>query len=225
MSYKITKIIILRDFKSFHLRHIFHMNEDFDLPYIAGDYQKIIPEEKVKGGTIEKINHTLFNSAGLLRIAEQAEQNSIIFLELEKGYWLKTIILDYENIVVDLFYSEGNKLLYSFFNVSSQTPTSLTIQKGNDQGLTYQKIKSNSTDPLFRQFFIKKALKQVNDKDFKKLLIPELMTAAEVANYLQMQIKTIQNWTSAGKIPVEYAGGTPRYRKTTIDKWLKGKKI
>ncbi len=225
MSYKITKITILRDNKSFYLRHIFHMNEDFDLPYIAGDYREIIPKEKVESGIVEKINQPLFNSAGLLRIAEEAEENSIIFLELEKGHWLKTIIIDFENIVVDLFYSEGNRLLYSFFNVSIQTPTTLIIQKEDDQGLTFQKIKSNAVDPLFRQFFIKKALNQVKDEDFKKLVTPELMTAAEVANYLQMQIKTIQNWTSSGKIPVEYAGGTPRYRKATIDMWLKGKKI
>lgn len=221
MSYKVTKIIILRDYKSFYLRQIFHMNEDFDFPYIAGDYQEIIPKEKINSGTVEKVNHPLFNSAGLLRIAEQAEQNSILFLEMEKGHWLETIILDFENIVVDLFYSESNRLLYSFFNVSSLTPTSLTIKKAKDQGQTFQKIKSNATDPLFRQFFIKKALNQVNDEDFKKLMTPELMTAAEVANYLQMKIKTIQNWTSSGKIPVEYAGGTPRYRKATIDKWLK----
>lgn len=139
---------------------------------------------------------------------------------MDKNNWLKKIILDFDNIIPDLFYSQGSRLLYSFFNVSVKTPFSLTIQKENDQGLTYQKVKSNSTDPIFRQFFIKKALNLVNEEEFKKFLIPELKTVDEVANYLQMKVKTIQNWTSAKTIPIEYAGGYPRYRKATIDKWL-----
>lgn len=52
-------------------------------------------------------------------------------------------------------------------------------------------------------------------------LYPDVMTAQQVANYLQMTRKTIQNWASEGKIPHKKINGTIRYIKSDIEKWLK----
>jgi excisionase family DNA binding protein len=47
------------------------------------------------------------------------------------------------------------------------------------------------------------------------------MTAEEVANYLNLEIKTIRNWTSEGKIPSVKLGSAVRYQKERKDNWLK----
>ena len=54
--------------------------------------------------------------------------------------------------------------------------------------------------------------------------IRELMNADQVADYLQVKKKTIQNWTSDGKIPFCHIGGSVRYRKSEIDEELSKKK-
>ena len=49
------------------------------------------------------------------------------------------------------------------------------------------------------------------------------MTAKEVTLYLNVEIKTIRNWTSENKISYVKLGSTVRYPKTKIDHWLKSK--
>ena len=46
------------------------------------------------------------------------------------------------------------------------------------------------------------------------------MTVEQVADYLQVKKKTIQNWTSLVKIPVCYISGIARYKKSEIDNKL-----
>ena len=43
------------------------------------------------------------------------------------------------------------------------------------------------------------------------------MTAAQAADYLQVEEKTIRNWSSQGKIPKSKIGGTVRYSKAVLD--------
>lgn len=49
---------------------------------------------------------------------------------------------------------------------------------------------------------------------------PELMTRAELAEYLRCDVSKINRYMKDG-LPVEYFGSTPRYRKADIDRWLK----
>ena len=53
---------------------------------------------------------------------------------------------------------------------------------------------------------------------------PEIMTAVQAADYLQIKEKTIRNWTSQGRIPSASIGGAVRYKKSDIDKLLVKKK-
>jgi excisionase family DNA binding protein len=50
------------------------------------------------------------------------------------------------------------------------------------------------------------------------------MTAVQAADYLQVEEKTIRNWTSQGRIPSASIGGAVRYKKSDIDKLLVKKK-
>lgn len=49
------------------------------------------------------------------------------------------------------------------------------------------------------------------------------MTAEQVAEYLQLDIKTIRNWNSENKIPYVKLGGSVRYPKERINNWIKSK--
>ena len=50
------------------------------------------------------------------------------------------------------------------------------------------------------------------------------MTAKQAADYLQVEEKTIRNWTSQGKIPASKIGGTVRYSKAALDELMAPKK-
>ena len=49
---------------------------------------------------------------------------------------------------------------------------------------------------------------------------PELMTKAELAEYLRCDVSKINRYMDNG-LPVEQFGSTPRFRKVDIDRWLK----
>lgn len=48
----------------------------------------------------------------------------------------------------------------------------------------------------------------------------EVMTAKQLAGYLQLNELTIYKWVQLGEIPVVKVGRTLRFKKGVIDKWL-----
>lgn len=48
----------------------------------------------------------------------------------------------------------------------------------------------------------------------------QLMTIAEVANYLRVKKRTVYDWLKKGKIPAIKAVGQWRFKRETIDAWL-----
>jgi excisionase family DNA binding protein len=86
----------------------------------------------------------------------------------------------------------------------------------------FTKIRNNSGDIIWRQYFIKRATKKIDvSAPPPSRLFPENMNAEEAAEYLNIEIKTLRNWTSSKKIPFSKIGGTVRYRKSDIDAFLK----
>ena len=49
----------------------------------------------------------------------------------------------------------------------------------------------------------------------------DIMTIKEVAEYLKLNEKTTYRLTSDGKIPAFKVGGSWRFRKADIDRWIK----
>jgi excisionase family DNA binding protein len=49
----------------------------------------------------------------------------------------------------------------------------------------------------------------------------ELLTPPEAAAYLKVAVQTIYDWVYDGKIPVERAGRSLRFRRSDLDTWLK----
>jgi len=52
----------------------------------------------------------------------------------------------------------------------------------------------------------------------------DIMTPKDVAEYLKMSNRAIQDWTKSGYIPAFKLVGSWRYRKSEIDNWLESKR-
>jgi len=52
----------------------------------------------------------------------------------------------------------------------------------------------------------------------------EFLTLKEVANYLQLNERTLYKWAQKGSIPASKLGSTWRFRKSDIDSWVETKK-
>jgi PTS system nitrogen regulatory IIA component len=52
----------------------------------------------------------------------------------------------------------------------------------------------------------------------------DIMTQKEVAKYLKMSNRSIQDWSKGGYIPAFKLVGSWRYRKSEIDNWLETKR-
>lgn len=53
-------------------------------------------------------------------------------------------------------------------------------------------------------------------------IVPELLTAQQVAELLNIKYQTLAYWRSSGKqgLPFVKCGHSVRYRKVDVDKWL-----
>ncbi|MEC9290887.1 MAG: helix-turn-helix domain-containing protein [Pseudomonadota bacterium] len=49
----------------------------------------------------------------------------------------------------------------------------------------------------------------------------DIMTMKEVSEYLKLNEKTAYRLTSEGKLPAFKVGGSWRFRKSEIDRWIK----
>ncbi len=163
----------------------------------------------------------MFNQARNAKIIESIGVNGLIYLELQPNQILNEIYLEPDNVISDILYGDRT-LIYSFYNSSNNNTISLTISSAEDTHNAYSKIKAHATDLEWRQYFIKQALIKpgVDKIKVSDPVIRELMTVDQVADYLQVKKKTVQNWTSKGKIPCCHIGGSVRYRKSEIDKEL-----
>lgn len=54
----------------------------------------------------------------------------------------------------------------------------------------------------------------------KTILMKEVMTPLEAAEYLSLHVRTIYRLARSGEIPARKVGGRWRFRKDVLDKWL-----
>ena len=221
MPYPVNKIIHHRDYKTFYQSLEFPLEETVQYPYIAGEMQSLIPEGA--GFDITKapvVKSPLFNRAGLCKLAVPVGEGGIYYLELREGHALDQVIVEPAETVVDLYYGEGT-LIYSFYNpigTGHDEYIILTAKLVKDTEGVYSKIKSDPTDPIWRQYFVRRVLVRLDaSAQPPPKQYPKYMTAIQAADYLQVEVKTIRNWTSLGKIPVSRISGTVRYSKAALD--------
>ena len=52
-----------------------------------------------------------------------------------------------------------------------------------------------------------------------------LLGAAEVAEYLDVHLRTAQLWLAAGEIPSTFVDGARRVRQEDLEAWLEGRRV
>ena len=227
MPYQVNKIIHHRDYKTFYQSLEFPLEETVQFPYIAGEMQSLIPEgARFDITKAPVVNTPLFNKAGLCKLVVPVGEGGVYYLELREDHTLDQIIVEPAGVVVDLYYGDGT-LIYSFYNPvgTGQNNIILTAKLVEDEEGVYSKIKSDPTDPIWRQYFVRRALVHLDaSTPPPPKQYPEYMTAKQAADYLQVEEKTIRNWTSQGKIPASKIGGTVRYSKAALDELMAPKK-
>jgi excisionase family DNA binding protein len=53
----------------------------------------------------------------------------------------------------------------------------------------------------------------------------QLLTAAEVADYLQVHRRTVRDWLAAGEIPATLVDGAWRVRVEDLEAWVESRRI
>jgi len=222
MPYKLNKIIFQRDNIRDYETHTHPLDTEIDFPFIAGKLQELIPLEHqyCKQSKLELSKSPLFNESGLTKLLPEVGLKGIFYLELRPGFKIKQLIVEPNDVVTDIYIGPKDRLIYSFYNPTRRNTISITCSLEKDYQV-YSKIKSDLTDIHWRQYFIRVA--QGNAEEKSESRVSENMTSEQVAEYLQLDIKTIRNWTSENKIPSVKLGGSVRYPKERIDNWLKTK--
>ena len=220
MSVIIKKIIFQQDFVDHYHSHEFVIEHSMPQPYLAGKLTDLVPlDAKLDPENTKGIRSPLFNKSGLMKQVLAVGKHGVYYLELRPGQKLSQIIVEPDEVVTDIYFGAKNTLIYSFYNPLDRETIVVrgSIEKDSDN--IYQKITSDPKNLQWRQYFVRRELIKFDKTHKPEKVYPELMTADQVADYLQCQKKTIQNWTSENKIPYEGGKGSRRYRKHKIDQW------
>jgi len=131
---------------------------------------------------------------------------------------LKSIFVIPDSITVDLLITNEGGLGYQFYNPSETCSITITITKADDKNSIAQKIRNHSDDLEYRQYFLRKALKKPDVAPIAKSQVefPDLMTAEQAAEYLQVSLQTIRNKTSSKELISVKIAGILRYRKEDL---------
>ena len=231
MPYKLNKIIFDRDNINDYETHTHPLDTEIDFPFVAGKLQELIPKAHQYGkkSRLELSTSPLFNESGLEKLIPEVGPKGIYYLELRPGHKLKQLVVDPDDVVVDIYIGVKDTLIYSFYNPTRRKSIAITAAIEKDDEGVYLKLKANPSDIRWRQYFINSIYsknKNLETQTFN-VAVRELMTQDQLADYLQVSKKTIQNWTSLGKLPTEKISGTKevRYRKSSIDEALKSGEI
>jgi excisionase family DNA binding protein len=208
MSFKLKKAIIEVDYGKSFASLTFNADQNVEHP-LLGDHKFLVPfEAKMNEAEINKL--PLINSSGQMQIIRDIGMHGVYYIFMQEGYLLDKIITEPDEIVIDIFFKE-NQLIYCFYNPSHHKSIKIVAHKEKGGEKVLAKLAVDPADIIWRQYFIRKAIVRP-DTD-----LPSIMTQTQVADYLQLKIKTIQNWTSENKIPYKKVGGVPRYLKAEID--------
>ena len=203
-----------------HSRLVWELDEPVMYQYAVGEaLPKMVPaNSKVHTDKSETFETPLFNKKNHTKIVDTVGQYGLLHIQLMPNKYLETIFVAPEGITIDLILGNDNALIYEFYNATSTETIAITTTCAEDTDKIHLKISANPDDLEYRQYFIKLALK--NAGSGSKVIEREIMNGKQVAEYLDFAPGTIANWTSEGKIPVVYAGSSPRYVKKNIDSWL-----
>ncbi len=221
MDVRVDRIWIDVDTVQKHHHVVFEHERDVELIDLVSAFQA--PDLLVDAAQSDL---PIFNRDGHATIVRQVGPHRLYYLFLRPLYALTRIVVDPDDVFVDMT-RRHDQLIYSFYNGTRRAAISITAKIEEDVEGIATDLSSRLKDPVWRQYFVRKVLLK---PDARSLLPPEegtraIMTAAQVARYLNVEEKTIRNWTSEGKIPHAKLGSAERYRKAAIDAAVLGRVI
>ena len=227
MPYKLNKIIYQREWDWGYETFYYDLNIEIDFPYVAGKLNQLVPKDssQIKKHRPDIDDFPLFNESGLTKLTPEVGPKGIYYLELRPKYKLKQLIVEPEDVVVDIYIGDEERLIYSFYNPTRRNNITITAASEKDIEGVYSQIKSEPNDLIWRNYFVKRALisSQENIITSKKSEVTEkdILTADEAAVYTRSTKKTLQNYASQGKIKALKGG---KFRRKDLDDFLEPKK-
>ena len=205
-----------------HSKLVWELEKPVIYQYAVGEaLPNMVPaNSKVHIDKSETFEVPLFNKKNHTKIVDNLGQHGLLHIQLMPGKFLESIFVEPAGISIDLILANDGALIYEFYNTSLTGTIAITTTCATDKANIYSKIKTNPDDLEYRQFFIRKALKMPSYRniDEPKTNFPEIMTAQQVALYLQISLSTVRNKTSSNELPSIKVAGSRRYRKSDIDK-------
>ncbi|MBT3897020.1 MAG: helix-turn-helix domain-containing protein [Candidatus Marinimicrobia bacterium] len=184
-----------------------------------GEIQHIIDNKLIGSVTLEVESSPLANKSNIVKIIKELKKYDRYYLSIRKGYKLIKLSTLPDDVDIDLLINE-HRFVYLFQNLSDRSFITITAKLERDSENDFELIKSNLSDLEWRQYFLRKSLVNTQSINKPQKITPEIMTADQLADYLQVSSKSIRNWTSNGSIPVSKIMGTARYVKKEIDSFL-----
>jgi len=225
----VKKIIQYRELQNdVYSRLVWELDKPVLYQYAVGEPLKyLVPiDAKLQTDKTEIYKEPLFNKKNHTKIIDSIGQYGLIHIQLLPNTFLKAIFVEPDSVTIDLLLGNKQTLIYEFYNTSPAKTTVITATRTDDAENIYSKIKTNPDDLEYRQYFIRKTLKKADYSklDEPKATFPEIMTAEQVASYLQLSISTVRNKTSSRELPSIKVAGSTRYLKSVIDGLFKKKK-
>ncbi len=191
-------------------------------PYhLASLSEMLPPPEHLESESVESIQ--FFSSGGVFKVIPEVGKSGLYLLRLRPHYRLKNLIVEPEEIVVDVYANTNESITYSFYNPTRRSSINVSGQLVEDIDGFYRKITTYPDDPVWRQSIVKRSMAPFGETSDGSMSgsYPPYMTAEQIADYLQVEVKTIRKWTSEGRIPHSKLSGAVRYQKEEIDAAIK----
>jgi len=227
MPYKLNKIIFERDHTWGYESYTYELKTEIDFPYAAGMLQELTPKEhsQIKNYKPEISDLPLFNEKGLAKLIPEVGPKGMYYLELRPGHKLRQLIVEPDDVVTDIYIGQKDTLIYCFYNPTRRKFISITAAIEKDTEGVYSQIKAEPEDLIWRQYYVKRAFQSSSEsmKENTKVqkFTKEILTSDEAANFLRMSKKTLQNYSSQGKVK-SLKGG--KFRLKDLEEFLEQKK-
>lgn len=218
MSTKLKKLHCIIDQPPKHMKLVLDWTEEQPTAFLCNEIlQAIKPADSMQEEVVEA---PLFDKNNLAKLIEEVGFHERLIIFLRPRYKLERLIVEPDEVIMDVHPSDGERLAYSFYNPTKRSSISIAAKISEDIDGVYRKIAASPMDLQLRQYFIKRATEQISFESEPKRTMPDLMTVGQLAEYLQLEEKTIRNWVSGKQIPFKKVGSAVRFKKSEIDEAL-----
>ena len=204
--------------------HTINLPSDTEIMDPLGEIQYIVNKKLIENTQLEVKSTSLANKSNIIKIIRELDKFDRYYISIRKGAKLIDISTMPDDVDIDLLISKL-QFVYCFQNLSERNSITIRAKLTLDSENEFELVKSNISNLEWRQFFLRKSLLNTKSINKPQQTFPDIMTADQLADYLQVSTKSIRNWTSKGAIPVSKIKGIARYVKKEIDSFLETGKL